>query len=52
MLYNAQFQRVKSIAGADFTDALIRPDVAKNLCKIAEGTNPNGTDTRESLGCP
>lgn len=42
---------MKSIEGVDFTDALIRRDVAKALCKIAAGTNPNGTDTRESLVC-
>ena len=52
-LTNAQFKRVKTIAGADFTDALIRKDVAKDLCKIASGINPTtGVPTRESLGCP
>lgn len=52
-LTNAQFSRIKSIEGADFTDALLRKDVQMNLCKIAKGTNPTtGVDTRESLGCP
>ncbi len=53
MLSNAQFRLVKSIKGADFTDALVRKDVAASLCKIASGTNPTtGVDTRESLNCP
>jgi hypothetical protein len=52
-LSNAQLQRIKSISGADFTDALIRKDVQQGLCKFAEGTNPiTGVDTRESLYCP
>ncbi|CAM9825854.1 unnamed protein product [Pylaiella littoralis] len=45
---------VGDISGADFTDALIRKDVAKSLCARpdAKGTNPTtGTDTRESLLC-
>jgi uncharacterized protein YjbI with pentapeptide repeats len=53
LLTNAQFQRVKAITGADFTDALIRKDVAMSLCKIADGTNSKtGVSTRESLNCP
>ena len=36
-LTNAQFGRVKSIKGADFTDVLIRKDVQQSLCKIAGG---------------
>ena len=36
-LTNAQFGRVKSIKGADFTDVLIRKDVQRSLCKIAGG---------------
>jgi uncharacterized protein YjbI with pentapeptide repeats len=52
LLTNAQLGKVKSIRGADFTDALIRPDIARALCKIAEGTNAaTGVETRESLGC-
>lgn len=46
--------KVGDISGADFTDALIRKDVAKALCarKDARGTNPTtGTDTRDSLLC-
>lgn len=53
LLSNAQWRLVKSIEGVDFTDALIRKDVATGLCKIAKGTNPTtGVDTRESLNCP
>lgn len=54
MLTNTQFRAIKSIEGADFTDALIRKDVAKALCGLesAKGTNPEtGVDTRESLNC-
>lgn len=53
MLTNTQFKLIKSIEGADFTDALIRKDIMMGLCKIASGTNPiTGVDTRESLNCP
>lgn len=53
LLTNAQFQRVKAITGADFTDALIRKDIAMSLCKIADGMNSmTGVSTRESLNCP
>jgi len=52
-LSNAQFSRVKSITGADFTDALMRKDVQQMLCKIADGVNPTtGVATRDSLYCP
>ncbi|PSC68128.1 pentapeptide repeat [Micractinium conductrix] len=50
MLTNAQFGRVKSIKGADFSDVLIRKDVQNGLCKIADGVNPTtGVATRDSL---
>jgi uncharacterized protein YjbI with pentapeptide repeats len=51
LAYNTQFSGA-TIAGADFTDALIREDELKKLCAIASGTNPmTGRDTRESLNC-
>mmetsp|Transcript_3036 Transcript_3036/g.7775 ORF Transcript_3036/g.7775 Transcript_3036/m.7775 type:complete len:273 (-) Transcript_3036:18-836(-) len=44
--------KVKSIAGADFTDALLRKDQQKYLCGIAKGTNTfTKVDTADSLGC-
>jgi len=49
------FEKVKSIENVDFTDAQIRPDVIKLLCKRPDaiGKNPvTEVDTRESLGCP
>ena len=50
---NAQLGAVKSIEGADFTDAILRRDAQKALCSVARGTNPaTGVDTRESLLCP
>ena len=36
-LSNAQVAKIKSIKGADFSDALIRKDVQQMLCKIAGG---------------
>ena len=41
-LTNAQVARIKSIKGADFTDALIRRDVQKSLCKIAGACGGRG----------
>ncbi|PRW56837.1 Pentapeptide repeat family [Chlorella sorokiniana] len=50
MLTNAQFSRIKSIQGADFTDALIRKDVQQMLCKIADGVNSStGVSTQDQL---
>ncbi len=40
------------IEGADFSYAVLDSDDQKNLCKIAEGTNPiTGVATRDSLEC-
>ncbi|EKX35473.1 hypothetical protein GUITHDRAFT_97823, partial [Guillardia theta CCMP2712] len=51
---NLGLDKVKDISGADFTDALVRPDILAKLCKRSDatGTNPvTKADTRESLGC-
>ena len=38
------------VKGADFSDALLDPGAARQLCAIAEGVNPHtGTSTRDSL---
>ena len=40
------------IEGADFSYAILDSDDQKNLCEIAEGTNPiTGVSTSESLEC-
>ena len=47
-------ESVQDIAGADFSEAVMRPDVQQRLCKRpdAKGTNPTtGIETRESLMC-
>ena len=41
-----------NIEGADFTDAVISRIQQKQLCDLAQGTNPTtGEDTSYSLGC-
>jgi uncharacterized protein YjbI with pentapeptide repeats len=48
------FEGVKSIEGADFTDTELRKDQRKYLCEhpTSKGTNPKtGVDTHESLMC-
>ncbi|NEN91583.1 MAG: pentapeptide repeat-containing protein [Okeania sp. SIO3H1] len=49
--FHTQF-RDAIIDGADFTDAFLRADTQKELCKIAQGTNPiTGNVTRDTLFC-
>lgn len=47
---------VKSMKGADFTDAQLPPKLLPRICEregFATGTNPKtGADTRDSLMCP
>lgn len=48
---NARFKDTK-VADTDWTDAILRRDVQRQLCKIARGTNPvTNVDTLESLMC-
>ncbi len=40
------------IAGADFTDVLLRRDEQNKLCQLAKGINPTtGRHTRKTLFC-
>ena len=49
--FHTQF-RDAIIDGADFTDAFLRADTQKELCKIAQGTNAvTGRQTRDTLFC-
>ena len=48
---NARFKDTK-LTDTDWTDAILRRDVQKQLCKVAKGTNPvTQVDTLESLMC-
>lgn len=48
---NARFKGTQ-FNNTDWTDAILRRDVQKQLCATAKGTNPvTGVDTRESLLC-
>ena len=49
--FHTQF-RGAIIDGADFTDAFLRKDTTKDLCKIAQGKNSiTGKETRDTLCC-
>ncbi|WP_320664389.1 pentapeptide repeat-containing protein [Prochlorococcus sp. MIT 1223] len=51
LLMESNFQN-SDIEGADFTDAVISRIQQKQLCSIADGTNPStGVETKYSLGC-
>ncbi len=51
LLMESNFENVR-IEGADFTDAVISRIQQKQLCSIADGTNPaSGVSTSYSLGC-
>ena len=48
---NARFKDTK-LKDTDWTDAILRRDVQRQLCKTASGTNPiTNVDTLESLMC-
>ena len=48
---NAKFKGAK-LNNTDWTDAILRRDVQKQLCGKVSGTNPvTGVDTLESLLC-
>jgi len=50
--FNAKFDGA-TITGADFTDVMVRDDVQKKLCAVAEGTNSvTGRKTYDTLDCP
>eukprot|EP00611_Tribonema_gayanum_P012220 TRINITY_DN22855_c0_g1_i1.p1 TRINITY_DN22855_c0_g1~~TRINITY_DN22855_c0_g1_i1.p1 ORF type:complete len:218 (+),score=52.78 TRINITY_DN22855_c0_g1_i1:1030-1683(+) len=52
--FSQTLEGVKDITGADFTEASMRKDVQRLMCKRpdATGTNPTtGVDTRDSLLC-
>ena len=49
--FGTQF-RSAIISGADFTDVFMQGDTEKELCEIAQGTNPTtGNETRDTLYC-
>ena len=48
---NARFKDAQ-VRNTDWTDAILRRDVQRQLCSAASGTNPvTGADTRASLLC-
>lgn len=48
---NAKFKGAK-LDNTDWTDAILRKDIVKQLCKTVSGKNPKtGVDTKESLMC-